>query len=118
MANWKIAATFSHSTNTIAGKARCKIRANRRLKRANSFHDDVTRSTEGKGEEIFPNLLYSFSNVTVLKSFHLAFCIPWPLRFLRKFLSSTLYQTFLILSFISNHIFRFLSISIHIFFSI
>lgn len=70
-----------------------KERVNRRLKKAiaNSFHDDVTR---GGGGEIFSNLLYSFSNVTVLKTFHPAFYISWPLRFLRKFLSSTLCQTF------------------------
>lgn len=72
-----------------------KVRVNRGLKRAtaNSLHDDVTRSA-GIGE-IFPNLLYPFSNVTVLKSFHLLlFSIYFLGRFLRKFLSSTLCQTF------------------------
>lgn len=72
-----------------------KVRVNRGLKRAtaNSLHDDVTRSA-GVGE-IFPNLLYPFSNVTVLKSFHLLlFSIYFLGRFLRKFLSSTLCQTF------------------------
>lgn len=70
-----------------------KVRVNRGLKRAtaNSLHDDVTRSA-GVGE-IFPNLLYPFSNV--LKSFHLLlFSIYFLGRFLRKFLSSTLCQTF------------------------
>lgn len=65
MENWKIAATFSHSTNTIAGKARCKIRANRRLKRANSFHDDVTRR-EGRN---FPKLIILFFQRNSFKKF-------------------------------------------------
>lgn len=48
---------------------------------------------EGRGG-IFQNLLYYFSNVTVLKSF-ISHSISWPQRFLRKFFSSILCQSLL-----------------------
>lgn len=114
MENWKIAATFSHSTNTIAGKARCKIRANRRLKRANSFHDDVTRR-EGRN---FPKLIILFFQRNSFKKFSSRI-----LYSLAPAISSqiSLFNPLPNLShpfvyYISNYIFRFLSISIHIFF--
>lgn len=102
-----------------------KVRVNRGLKRAtaNSLHDDVTRSA-GVGE-IFPNLLYPFSNSFKKFSSSIIFYIfSWPISSqislfnpLPNLPSTSLTRLFRFLCFASNYNFlRFLSISVTFFF--